>query len=185
MVMNFKQFGPKVASSAFVAKSADLIGRVSIDADSSVWFGAVIRADVNEVSIGKRTSIQDGSVIHVTHYKNSDKSDGFATIVGDDVTVGHRVVLHGCTIQNACLIGMGSVILDGAVIGTESIVGAGSLVTGGKVFPPRSLILGSPAKVVRPLSDDEVRSIYQSAKRYVGFKDGYLYPDGEYEPPCE
>jgi len=101
-------------------------------------------------------------------------SDGHPTIIGNDVTVGHRVMLHGCTIEDACLIGMNSTILDGAVIGKESIVGAGALVTGGKVFPPRSLIIGSPAKVVRQLTDEEVEELYASARRYVAFKNDYI-----------
>lgn len=113
-------------------------------------------------------------MIHVTHYKKADMSDGYPTIIGNDVTVGHRVMLHGCTIEDACLIGMNSTILDGAVIGKESIVGAGALVTGGKKFPPRSLILGSPAKVVRELSEEEVAELYASAQRYVHFKNEYI-----------
>jgi carbonic anhydrase/acetyltransferase-like protein (isoleucine patch superfamily) len=113
-------------------------------------------------------------MIHVTHYKKEDMSDGYPTIIGDDVTIGHRVMLHGCRIEDACLIGMSATILDGAVIGRESIVGAGALVTMNKVFPPRSLILGSPARVVRELSDEEVEELYASARRYVKFKDSYV-----------
>jgi len=135
------------------------------------------------VKIGDRTSIQDGTMIHVTHHKKADESDGYPTIVGSDVTVGHRVMLHGCTIGDACLIGMSATILDGAVIGKESIVGAGALVTGGKEFPPRSLILGSPAKVVRELTEKEVENLYASAKRYVAFSREYLEPDSSYELP--
>ena len=117
--------------------------------------------------------MQDLSMIHVTHYKKDDKSDGSPTVIGDDVTIGHKVMLHGCTIENACLIGMSATILDNAVIGKESIVGAGALVTKGKVFPPRSLIIGSPAKVVRELTDKEVEELYNSASRYVKFMSGY------------
>jgi carbonic anhydrase/acetyltransferase-like protein (isoleucine patch superfamily) len=113
-------------------------------------------------------------MVHVTHYKRDDKSDGNPTIIGDDVTIGHRVMLHGCTIEDASLIGMSATILDGAVIGKESIVGAGSLITKNKIFPPRSLIMGSPAKVIRELSDDEVNELYASAKRYVSFKNNYI-----------
>ena len=112
-------------------------------------------------------------MIHVTHYKKPDKSDGHPTIIGDDVTIGHRVMLHGCTVGNACLIGMSATILDGAVIGEESIVGAGALVTMNKKFPPRSLIVGSPAKAVRQLTEDEVAELYASAERYVGFMKNY------------
>ena len=135
--------------------------------------GVVIRGDVHKIRIGKRTSIQDLSMVHVTHYKNEDMSDGNPTIIGDDVTIGHKVMLHGCTIENGCLIGMSATILDGAVIGEGSIVGANSLVTSNKVFPPHSLIMGSPAKVVKTLSDDEVQGLIEHAHRYVEFKKEY------------
>jgi carbonic anhydrase/acetyltransferase-like protein (isoleucine patch superfamily) len=171
---SFEGKTPIVGSSIFVAHSCDIIGEVEIGADSSVWFGCVIRGDVHYIKIGKRTNIQDLSMIHVTHSTKKDRSDGNPTVIGDDVTVGHRVMLHGCEVQDACLIGMSATILDGAVIGKESIVGANSLVTKGKKFPPRSLIVGSPAKLVRTLSDEEVSSLYKSAKSYVEFKDRYL-----------
>jgi carbonic anhydrase/acetyltransferase-like protein (isoleucine patch superfamily) len=174
MLLRYKEWYPKVGKNAWIAPGATVIGNVELGEDSSVWFGCVVRGDVHSIKIGARTNIQDLSMIHVTHYKKPDMSDGHPTIIGDDVTVGHRVMLHGCTIEDACLIGMSATILDGAVIGRESIVGAGALVTGGKVFPPRSLILGSPAKVVRTLTDDEVAELYASAKRYVGFKNHYL-----------
>ncbi len=183
MILAFKSYYPEVRRGVFIAPGADVIGRVSIGEDASIWFGVVIRADVHHVQIGARTSIQDGSMIHVTHHKKADASDGHPTIVGEDVTVGHKVMLHGCTIEDACLIGMSATILDGAVIGKESIVGAGALVTGGKKFEPRSLILGSPAKAVRRLSDEEVAGLYQSAKRYVAFKEEYLQPDKPYDLP--
>jgi carbonic anhydrase/acetyltransferase-like protein (isoleucine patch superfamily) len=166
---------PHVDDTAWVAPGATVIGDVVIGPESSIWFGTVIRGDVHRIRIGARTSIQDLSMVHVTHYKRPDRSDGSPTVIGDDVTVGHRVMLHGCTIEDACLIGMSATILDDAVIGRESIVGAGALVTKGKIFPPRSLILGSPAKVVRSLTDDEVAELYASAKRYVGFMHGYLH----------
>ncbi len=173
MIMNFKDFSPEIGKNTWIGPSADVIGRCKIGEDSSVWFQVAIRADVHFISIGSRTSIQDGSMIHVTHHKKADMSDGHPTIIGDDVTVGHKVMLHGCTIEDACLIGMSATILDGAVIGKESIVGAGSLVTKNKKFPPRSLIMGSPAKVVRGLNDDEVEELYASASRYVEFKSHY------------
>ena len=132
MLQEFKKWFPKIKKSAWVAPSADVIGNVKIGKDSSIWFGVVIRGDVHKIRIGERTSIQDLSMVHVTHYKKEDQSDGNPTIIGDDVTIGHRVMLHGCTIQKACLIGMSATILDGAVIGKESIVGAGSLVTKNK-----------------------------------------------------
>jgi carbonic anhydrase/acetyltransferase-like protein (isoleucine patch superfamily) len=112
-------------------------------------------------------------MVHVTHYKKEDMSDGNPTIIGNDVTIGHRVMLHGCTIENACLIGMSATILDGAVIGEESIVGAGALITKNKIFPKRSLIVGSPAKAIRTLNDDEVKELYASSSRYVKFKKDY------------
>ena len=173
MIMELQGMKPNIASDVFVAPSADIIGDVVIGEGSSIWFGVVIRGDVNAIRIGKRTSIQDLSMVHVTHYTNDDKSDGFKTIIGDDVTIAHKVMLHGCTIENACLIGMNATVLDGVIIGKESIVGANSLVTKNKHFPPRSLIMGNPAKVVRELSEEEVASLYQSAKNYVHFKAMY------------
>jgi carbonic anhydrase/acetyltransferase-like protein (isoleucine patch superfamily) len=172
-IIPYKGMRPKIDDSTWVAPGAAVIGDVEIGEDCSIWFGTVIRGDVHRIRIGNRTSVQDLSMLHVTHYKKPDKSDGSPTIVGDDVTIGHRVMLHGCTIEDACLIGMSATILDDAVIGKESIVGAGALVTKGKVFPPRSLILGSPAKVVRSLTDDEVDELYASARRYVGFAKPY------------
>lgn len=173
MILPFQGILPHIASDVFVAHSADIIGEVSIKEGSSIWFGAVIRGDVNTITIGKNTSIQDLSMVHVTHFKREDKSDGYPTIIGDNVTVGHCVTLHGCTIEDACLIGMSSTILDGAIIGKESIVAAGSLVTKNKVFPPRSMIMGNPAKLIRELSNEEVASLYQSADNYVRFKKMY------------
>jgi carbonic anhydrase/acetyltransferase-like protein (isoleucine patch superfamily) len=174
MIMPYLETKPKIEKDVFIAHSADIIGDVQIGENSSVWFGAVIRGDVNSIHIGKNTSIQDLSMVHVTHYTKEDKSDGHATYIGDNVTVGHKVMLHGCVIGNACLIGMSATILDGAIIGQESLVGAGSLVTQNKIFPPRSLIMGSPAKVIRELSDEEVESLYLSAQNYVKFKNSYL-----------
>jgi carbonic anhydrase/acetyltransferase-like protein (isoleucine patch superfamily) len=173
MLHTFKGIKPDIGKNSWIAPSADVVGDVTCGEDCSIWFGCVVRGDVHYIKIGNRTNIQDLSMIHVTHYKNGDKSTGNPTIIGDDVTIGHRVMLHGCTIENACLIGMSATILDGAVIGKESIVGASSLVTSNKVFPPRSLIMGSPAKVVRTLTDDEVKELYASAERYVAFKDDY------------
>lgn len=173
MIHKFKDITPTLGDATWVAPSADVVGDVECGEDCSIWFGCVVRGDVHHIKIGDRTNIQDLSMIHVTHYKKADKSDGNPTIIGSDVTVGHRVMLHGCTIEDACLIGMSATILDGAVIGKESIVGAGALVTKNKVFPPRSLIMGTPAKVVRELSEDEVKELYASAKRYVEFKRDY------------
>ena len=174
---------PTMGKGSWIAPGgAMVIGDVTMGEDVSIWFGAIVRGDVHKITIGDRTSIQDLSMVHITHFKKNDMSDGHPTIIGNDVTIGHKVMLHGCTIEDACLIGMGATIIDGAVIGKESIVGAGSLVTKNKVFPPRSLIMGSPAKFVRELTDDEVKELYASAQRYVGFKDNYLDPSTEYHP---
>ncbi|MFW2554847.1 gamma carbonic anhydrase family protein [Aliarcobacter butzleri] len=165
MILKFKEFYPKIDPSAWIAPSADLIGNIEIGEDSSVWFGCVIRSDINEVKIGKNTNIQDLSCIHTD--KNSK------TIIGNNVTVGHKVMLHGCIIEDNCLIGMSATILDNAVIGEGSIVGANSLVTAGKVFPPRSMIMGSPAKVVKQLSQEDVDKLIAHAGRYVEYKNEY------------
>ncbi len=173
MIYKFKQWTPSLGTNSWIAPSADVVGNVTMGEECSVWFGCVVRGDVHYITIGDRTNIQDLSMIHVTHYKKEDMSDGNPTIIGSDVTIGHRVMMHGCTIGDACLVGMSATILDGAVIGKESIVGAGALVTKNKVFPPRSLIMGTPAKVIRELSDDEVKELYASAARYVSFKNDY------------
>ncbi|HFU76579.1 MAG TPA: gamma carbonic anhydrase family protein [Arcobacter sp.] len=173
MILPFKKWTPKIHRSAWVAPSADIIGNVKIGKDSSIWFGVVIRGDVHKIRIGKRTSIQDLSMLHVTHYKKDDMSDGHPTIIGSDVTIGHKVMLHGCTIEDGCLIGMNATILDGAIIGKGSIVGAHSLVTSNKVFPPNSLIMGTPAKVVKTLSQSESKNLIEHAARYVEFKNEY------------
>lgn len=165
MILKFKEFYPEIHPTAWIAPSADLIGNIDIGEDSSVWFGCVIRSDVNEVKIGKRTNIQDLSCIHTdTNTK---------TILGDNVTIGHKVMLHGCKIGDNCLIGMSATILDDAEIGEGSIVGANSLVTSGKKFPPRSLIMGSPAKVVKELSEEEVQKLIDHAGHYVEYKNEY------------
>ena len=165
MILKFKEFYPKIDPSAWIAPSADLIGNIEIGEDSSVWFGCVIRSDINEVKIGKNTNIQDLSCIHTD--TNSK------TIIGNNVTVGHKVMLHGCIIEDNCLIGMSATILDNAVIGEGSIVGANSLVTAGKIFPPRSMIMGSPAKIVKQLSQEDVDKLIAHAARYVEYKNEY------------
>jgi len=165
MILKFKEHYPKIESSAWIAPSADVIGRVCVGENSSIWFGCVLRGDVNDIIIGRNTNVQDLSMIHM----DSDSK----TILGDNVTIGHKVMLHGCTIENNCLIGMSATILDHAVIGEGSIVGANSLVTSGKVFPPKSLIMGSPAKVVKTLTDEDVEKLIQHAGRYVDFKNEY------------
>ena len=175
MLHKFKKYYPKIKKTAWVASSADVIGNVTLGKDSSIWFGCVIRGDVNKIKIGKRTNIQDLSMIHITHDEPKANLKGHPTIIGDDVTVGHKVMLHGCTIENKCLIGMSATILDGAIVGEGSIVGANSLVTANKVFPPRSLIMGCPAKVVKTLTQKEVDGLKNHAKMYVDFKNDYHF----------
>ena len=160
MIMPHHGKWPEIHETAFVAPSCDLIGEVTIGEASSIWCQCVIRGDVNWIKVGSRTNIQDHSMLHVTR-----KSAPLT--VGDDVTVGHRVLLHGCTVGDRVLVGMGAVVMDHAVIGSDSIIGAGALVTKGKTFPPRSLIIGSPAVVARELTDEEVAFIQKSAANYV------------------
>lgn len=145
--------------SAFIAPGASVIGRVTLGVDSSVWFGAVIRGDTTDILIGDRSNVQDGAVLHA--------DPGSPLVIGEDVTIGHGAVLHGCRVGEACLIGIGSTVLNDAAIGPESIVGAHALITEGKDFPPRSLIVGAPAKVMRQLTDDEVAELRKSAEHYV------------------
>jgi gamma-carbonic anhydrase len=158
---------PEIDPSTFIAPSADIIGEVSIDAESSVWFQCVVRGDVNTIKIGKRTNIQDLTMLHV------DRRD-CPLVIGDDVTVGHRVTLHGCTVGSRVLIGMSATVMNKAVIGDDSIVAAGALVTEGKVFPPRSLIIGVPAKVARELNAEELAFLTKSANNYVGDSREYM-----------
>ncbi len=174
MISEFKRFEPKIGKDVFIAESAQVIGMCEIGDGSSIWFGAVVRGDIHYIKIGKRSSIQDLSVIHVTHFTKADMSDGFPVEIGNDVTIGHKAMLHGCKVEDACLIGMSATLLDGCRIGTESIVAAGAVVPQNKIYPPRSLIMGIPAKVVRQLSDEEVKEIYQSAQNYVKYKNDYL-----------
>ena len=150
---------PQVAASAWIADSAQVMGSVELAEDTSVWFGTVIRGDTDHIRIGRGTNIQDGSVLHADH--------GKPLTIGAGVTVGHQVMLHGCTIGDDSLIGIGAVVLNGARIGRNCLVGARALVTEGKEFPDGSMILGSPAKVVRPLREDEIAGLRRSAQSYV------------------
>jgi carbonic anhydrase/acetyltransferase-like protein (isoleucine patch superfamily) len=173
MLYKFQQWFPQINDCAWVAPSADVIGNVKIGKDSSIWFGCVLRGDVHKIRIGQRTSIQDLSMLHTTHCE-IDGSGGHPTIIGDDVTIGHKVMLHGCSIENGCLIGMSATILDGVVIGEGSIVGAHSLVTSNRVFPPHSFIMGSTAKLIKTLDKDKVEGLLEHAKMYVELKNKYL-----------
>jgi carbonic anhydrase/acetyltransferase-like protein (isoleucine patch superfamily) len=156
---------PDIHPSAFVAPNSTLVGNVCLAEEASVWFNAVLRADIQSIRVGPRSNIQDGCVVHL--------ADDFSTELGEWVTVGHNAVLHACTLEDEVLVGMNAVILDGARIGASSIVGAGALVTGGKVFPSGSLILGSPAKVVRALSREEQIGIRPWAEKYVDLSRAY------------
>jgi len=155
----YEEFSPEISPSAFIAQSADLIGRVTIHEEASIWYNSTLRGDINEIEIGARSNIQDNVVVHL--------SDDFGCYVGELVTVGHSAILHACRIENEVLIGMGAIILDGSVIGEKSIIGAGALVTGGTVIPPGSLVLGSPAKVVKTLSPEEQDKVKDWALKYV------------------
>ncbi|MCP9448093.1 MAG: gamma carbonic anhydrase family protein [Nitrospira sp.] len=169
MIRAFQGILPKIPQSAFIDETAVVIGDVVLGEACSVWFHAVIRGDVNYIRIGDRTNVQDLSLLHVTH-------DTHPLMIGSDVTIGHHVVLHGCTIHDRVLVGMGAIVMDGAVIGEDSIVGAGALVTQGTIVPPKSLILGSPAKVKRSVTDKELAWIKESADNYVRYARTYLNP---------
>jgi carbonic anhydrase/acetyltransferase-like protein (isoleucine patch superfamily) len=158
---------PRVHSTAFIDVSAQVIGNVEIGEESSVWMCAVIRGDVHWITVGKRTSIQDGTVVHAM-------TGTYPTSIGDNVTVGHAAVIHGCTIEDRCLIGMGAIVLNGAQVGADSIIAAGTLLVEGQKVPPRSLVMGSPGKVKRQLTDAEVADIQLYADRYVGYRLEYM-----------
>jgi carbonic anhydrase/acetyltransferase-like protein (isoleucine patch superfamily) len=150
---------PRLDPTAWVADSAQVMGKVSLGADTSVWHGTVIRGDTESITIGRGSNIQDGSVMHA--------DIGMPVVVGENVTVGHKVMLHGCTIGDETLIGIGAIVLNGAKIGRNCLVGAGALVTEGKAFPDGSMIIGSPAKAVRALTAEQIESVRQSARHYV------------------
>jgi gamma-carbonic anhydrase len=171
MLRPFKETVPRVDASAFVDQSAQVIGDVQVGAESSVWMNVVIRGDVNRVHIGRRTNIQDLTMVHVMR-------DTHPTTIGDEVTVGHSAVLHGCTVEDRVLIGMGAMLLNGSHIGADSIVAAGSLVTEGTSIPPRSLVMGRPAQVKRPLTDEEVAEIRWYADNYVAYRLDYMAESG-------
>ena len=163
MLRSYRSIHPTVHPSAFVDGSAQVIGDVHLGPESSVWMNVVIRGDVHYVRIGARSNIQDLTLVHVMRDTNP-------TVIGDDVTIGHSAVIHGCTIEDRCLIGMGAILLNGAHIGTGSIVAAGALVPEGMVVPPGSMVMGMPAKVKRPLTPDEDASIKWYADNYVRYR---------------
>lgn len=159
-ILPFEASLPRIAADAWVAPGAVLVGDVQLGPQSSVWYGCVLRGDVNAIRIGARSNVQDASVLHVTR-------DRYETIVGDEVTIGHRAVVHGCTVGDGALIGIGSIVMDGAVVGEGALVGAGAIVTPGKTVPPRMLVMGAPARVIRPLEDAELALQKKRALEYV------------------
>ncbi|HEX3559497.1 MAG TPA: gamma carbonic anhydrase family protein [Pyrinomonadaceae bacterium] len=174
MIRPFRGQRPQIHPTAFVEESAQIIGDVTLGANSSVWFGAVVRGDVFHIRIGDRTNVQDGTVIHVSKGTH-------ATILEDEVTVGHNVTLHGCRVERGCLIGIGSIVLDGCRVGEKSLVAAGALLSPGTVIPPRSLVMGVPARVKRQLTDAEVADLDVFWKNYVeytrAYREEYGIPD--------
>jgi len=166
LIRDYKDFKPKIGKKSWISETAYIIGNVVIGDNVGVWFGAVIRGDVDSITIGDDTNIQDNSVIH--------SEPNYPTKIGKGVTIGHNSIIHGCEIGNNTLIGMGSIILNGAKIGNNSIVGAGSIVTEEKVFEDNSLILGTPARFLRKLTNEEINRIKQNAKEYIYLKDQYL-----------
>jgi gamma-carbonic anhydrase len=174
VIRTFQGIKPAIPDSCFIEDTAVVIGDVVMGEDCSVWFNAVIRGDVNHIRIGNRTNVQDLCMLHVTH-------DTHPLIIGNEVTIGHSVVLHGCTIKDRVLVGMGAIIMDGAVIGEDSVVGAGALVVEGTVVPPKSVILGSPGRVRRGASDAELAWIKESAANYVRYASQYM--DDSSKPP--
>lgn len=158
---------PRLGERVFIAENAALIGDVEVGNDCSIWFGTTVRGDVNLIRIGSRTNVQDNCTIHVTHER-------WPTVIAEEVTIGHGAIVHGCIVHRGALIGMGSRVLDGAVVGESALVGAGALVPEGMKVPPRTLVVGVPARVKRPLTDDELAKLEQSWKNYVAYKEKYL-----------
>jgi len=172
-IRTFQNHSPRLAERAFVDRSAVVLGDVEIGADSSVWPLTVIRGDMHRIRIGARSSVQDGSVLHITH-AGPFNPDGFPLLIGDEVTIGHKVMLHGCTLGNRILVGMGSTIMDGAIVEDEVIIGAGSLVPPGKRLESGYLYVGSPVKQARALTEKERAFFPYSASNYVKLKDQHL-----------
>ena len=167
MLRPYKGTHPRVHATAFVDESAQVIGDVELGAESSVWMNCVLRGDVHRIRVGARSNVQDGTIVHVMNGTHP-------TTIGDDVTIGHAAIVHGCTLRDRILVGMGAILLHGVEVGEDSIVAAGSLLPEGLVVPPRSLVMGSPGKVRRQLSDEDVASIRAYADRYVQYRLDYM-----------
>jgi carbonic anhydrase/acetyltransferase-like protein (isoleucine patch superfamily) len=172
-IRSFASLHPRIAAGVYIDPDSVVIGDVEIGAESSVWPMTVIRGDIHRIRIGKRTSVQDGSVLHVTH-AGPFNPDGFPLTIGDDVTIGHKVMLHGCTVGDRILIGMAAIIMDGAVINDEVIIAAGTLVPPGKVLESGYLYMGNPARQARPLNERELKFFTYTSKRYVDLAAAYL-----------
>ncbi|WP_380184782.1 gamma carbonic anhydrase family protein [Kalamiella sp. sgz302252] len=177
----YKETFPRCGARVMVDAASVVVGDVELADDVSIWPLVAIRGDVNKVTIGKRSNIQDGSVLHVTH-KSAANPEGFPLIVGEDVTVGHKAMLHGCRIGNRVLVGMGSILLDGAIVEDDVMIGAGSLVPPGKRLASGFLYLGSPVKQIRPLTEAEISGLLYSSNNYVGWKDEYLAQESQTQP---
>ncbi|KGB09096.1 protein YrdA [Enterobacteriaceae bacterium ATCC 29904] len=181
VLRSYKDLFPKTGERVMIDSSSVVIGDVRLDDDVSIWPLVAIRGDVNYVSIGARSNIQDGSVLHVTH-KSSYNPEGNPLVIGEDVTVGHKVMLHGCTIGNRVLVGMGSILLDGVIVEDDVMIGAGSLVPQNKRLESGYLYLGSPVKQIRPLKETEIEGLKYSANNYMKWKDEYLAQDSQTQP---
>lgn len=166
MIKSFKNQTPKIDKTAYISESVDIIGDVIIEKNCNIWFGSRLRGDMNFIRIGKNTNIQENSVVHVDVHCEC--------IIGNNVTIGHGAIIHGCKIENNVLVGMGAIILNGAKVGKNSIIGAGSLIPQGKVIPEGVLVLGAPGKVVRDLTEEEIKSIQTAADNYVALSKEYL-----------
>ena len=173
MIRPFKSLQPRIASSAYVDESAVIIGNVTLEEDISIWPMAVLRGDIHSITVGARSNVQDGTIIHVTR-PDEKNPQGFPVIIGEDVTIGHQVILHACTIENECLIGMGSIILDGAHIESHVLIGAGSLVPPNKRLEKGYLWIGTPVRKIRPLLEEELAYFKKSAANYVELKNEFL-----------
>jgi carbonic anhydrase/acetyltransferase-like protein (isoleucine patch superfamily) len=173
VIKAFKGQYPTIAENVFIAESADVIGKVTLGSDVSIWFGSVLRGDGNTIRVGTGTNIQDLTMVHVDEDKPTD--------IGEYVTIGHRAIIHGCTIENNVLIGMGAILLSGSYIEENVIVGAGALVTAGKRMPKNTLVMGSPAKVIRELTQEEIQNIRSSAEHYISFGAEYLIGEEAHE----